>query len=131
MICTHDDVDNFDWVTARGQCTARNVFEAFKVAVEADVGTRSELDPNHGTGFKFRNASDDWFSVLVPTVCEIVFQRNNDSITVTRKDIKGENPMLTAVVRMNESGDCVFIVDDDELSSWQLRRLALEDAFFG
>ncbi len=39
--------------------------------------------------------------------------------------------MLAATITLNNEGKCRLVVEEEELTQWQFRRMALEKLFFG
>jgi hypothetical protein len=47
-------------------------------------------------------------------------------------EIQPDNsPMFKATVGLNDEGECVLDVDGEQRYPWQVRKMALEDLFFG
>jgi hypothetical protein len=55
------------------------------------------------------------------------FSLEGDEIVVCA----GNEIILRATITLNNEGRCMLKVDDEELEQWQVRRMALEDLFFG
>lgn len=125
-------MSEFDWVTARNNCTAASEFKNVSAAVIADMKTRIEQYGALKHDLEYRACGDDKFAVRQRGSHEIVFERVGETITVTYVHQSGtERPLLTVTVGMNEQGECTLKEGDQELLPWQVRRRALEETFFG
>ena len=125
--------DNFDWVGAQAKCSAALMFDRLRARVEEDVRRRNGLiDRDDGWSFEFYSEEDDAFEVsrLVGTgkVGAVVqFERAGRRIHVQGEDIDVD---FTAIVTLDTSGVCRFVVGEAMYSDWELRRMALELLFF-
>src|SRR5208282_17987 len=104
---------------------------------QLELGVRNDVDlaneqlrsPDR---HRFSISSDDGrFSVTregsrTPPV-SIDFSLDGEEIVVCR----GAEIKLTATITLNNQGECMLQVDGEELEQWQVRRMALEDLFFG
>ena len=130
----HDNPDDedFDWVTAKKNCTAISAFKALKDAVQSDVETRIGQDLRLAQRFEFKNDKLDSFSVRKNGSHMVVFDREGETIKATRVHQAGEErELVTVSVGMNDKGQCILNWGKQELSSWQFRRKALEETLFG
>ena len=126
---------NFDWVKAFSECSLSKVFEELKTQVEADIKTRKALQDKERTwgghyGFQFINGNDT-FKVMLESNArrEVVkFTLGDKSILVT--DSQGET-ILEAFLTLNDLGECRVKINGQERELWHMRRLALEQLFFG
>ena len=118
----------FDWVTARSECSEIAVFEAMKAGAERDAKMRHNL-PETKSGYRFV-ADRDSFSVVLegPLGKHIVrFRIENKSITASLDD----RPFLKGTVTLSDDGICRLSVEGQDLEFWQFRKRALEHLFFG
>ena len=129
-----EHADEFDWVGAQAKCSAALMFERLQTRVEEDVRRRNSLlDRNDGWKFEFFAEEDeDVFEVsrLVGNgkVSAVVqFERVGRRIHVQGEDIDVD---FTAIVTVDTSGLCRFVVGEAMYSDWELRRMALELLFF-
>jgi hypothetical protein len=124
------DAPKFNWVTQRSQCSFPNVFKDLRLQVEEDVKTRNALRPNNAS-YQFSVAdSSDGFTVALEAGDfhkSVIFSLAEHAIVV--KDDAG-NPMFEVTLTFNDAGECGLHVQDKELESWQVRRMALEDLLF-
>jgi hypothetical protein len=127
---------DLDWVTKRANCVAFKVFQQLKVDIEKDIEVRNSLVPiqqrtTHNIGFSLETNDNVIFSVHrsgANIVSLIQFRMDGENIVV--RDNK-DRTILTASLTLNNAGECVLGVDSSELTSWQFRRRALEQLFFG
>jgi len=125
--------DDFDWVGAQAKCSAAMMFERLRARVEEDVRRRNGLIDRHdGWTFEFYSEDDDAFEVsrLVAdgkAGAVVQFERAGRRIHVQGEDIDVD---LTAIVALDVSGVCRFVVGEAMYSDWELRRMALELLFF-
>lgn len=127
--------ENFNWVKARAECSVAQMFEMLRLQVGEDVENRNSHP------LKLQNCT----LKMVPSAksFSVVFDCDYDayassSVTFTRTandiQIRKENekdPFLVATITLNDEGQCKFKVNGEEKESWQLRRMALEELFFG
>jgi hypothetical protein len=124
--------DDFDWVGAQAKCSAALMFERLRARVEEDVRRRNGLLGRHdGWTFEFY-AEDDAFEVsrfVAPGKVGAVvqFERAGRRIHVEGEDI---DVGFTAIVTVDTTGACRFVVGEAMYSDWELRRMALELLFF-
>ena len=125
--------DDFDWVGAQAKCSAALMFDRLRARVEEDVRRRNGLIDRHdGWTFEFYSEDDDAFEVsrLVAdgkAGAVVQFERAGRRIHVQGEDIDVD---LTAIVALDTSGVCRFVVGEAMYSDWELRRMALELLFF-
>jgi hypothetical protein len=122
---------NFNWIKARADCSLAQVLRQLELGVRNDVDTvnaQRMADDRH----KFSiSASTGRFSVsressrAVPL--SVDFSLEGDEIVVCT----GDEIILTATITLNHEGRCMLRVDEEEVEQWQVRRMALEDLFFG
>jgi hypothetical protein len=126
------ELEEFDWVSARAQCTPSSVFERLRAQVKEDVGKRNSLtgDGWEGTSFVFQ-AGRGYFSVSHKTITRfsgVTFSLTVNGIGVL--EINSNTPLHEGVLAISNEGRCVMRVKSAELSLWQFRKLALQDLFF-
>lgn len=122
---------NFSWIRERHKCSVRAVFAQLQLDVDQDVKERNELRSHQGYEFHVV-ASDSAFAVVLDDLQtgagdSVEFSRDGSVIVV--KDAK-RSEMLRASLTLNDDGECVFLVNNEERNSWQLRKMALEKLFF-
>ncbi len=118
--------EQFDWVKARAACSALHVFNELRLGVEEDVRRMNITS----VSFAVRaNTIGDYFVVFRTDNAglRVEFNCEMKHFTVARGD---KNFVVT--LTLNNEGRCKIRVDDgDEMELWQLRRMMLEDLFFG
>jgi hypothetical protein len=133
----HEQVpDDLDWVSAQAKCSAAAMFERLRTRVREDVQRRNGIfDRQDGFTFEFHDDGDAFeASRGTPsgpqgtTVDALVrFERAGRRIRVYSEEIDVD---FTAVVALDVSGLCRFVVGEAMYSEWELRRMALEHLFF-
>lgn len=129
-------MSDFDWVTARSNCSLAIIFERLKASVQEDVAKRQELTPKSEFGYRYGFRTDlgpNRISVVLegPAVTEpesLVFYLRKDSIEVV--DGKGALK-FKATPTINDEGECRLKVAGQEKDLWQFRKMVLEDLLFG
>ena len=126
-------IDEFDWVAARNNCTAASVFQQLLAAVCLDRKKRLEQNAILEQTLVFNICNENKFFIRKIGSHTVVFERSGETIKVDRVHIAGEErPILRLSVHMNDKGECALFRDNKtELLPWQVRRVALEDTFFG
>ena len=125
--------DDFDWVGAQAKCSASLMFERLQTHVEEDVRRRNgTFERQDGWKFEFFAEDDvDAFEVtrLVgdKVAAAVQFERLGRRIHIQGEDIDVD---FTAVVTLDPSGVCRFVIGEAVYSDWELRRMALELLFF-
>jgi hypothetical protein len=122
--------DEFDWVTARADCSISSVFENLKTQVEQDVETMNGLrPPSMNYAFKLVQPSKRLFSVDTEgsgVLLRVQFKLEADKICVFSR----EGLMLQAFATLSNEGKCRVLIEGKEHTLWQMRKMALEDFFF-
>ena len=128
-------LDDFDWVSAQAQCSASSMFEILRTHVREDVQRRNGIRRGDGWTFDF-DEEGDAFDVSrlessphgTPRVLALVrFERTGTRINVQGEDIEVD---FTAIVSLDASGACRFVVGEAMYADWEIRRMALELLFF-
>jgi hypothetical protein len=126
-----DTMENFDWVGARANCSLAQVFK------QLELGARNDVD---AANMK-RTPQDRYkFSVSAEHGRFSVTRESNDALPLSvdfsleRTEIvacMGNEIKVKAIIALNNEGRCMLKVNDEELEQWHVRRMALEDLFFG
>ena len=131
---TGESLGNFDWVTARADCSAHEIFERLKMQVRQDVSKREEIakkNPGIQSYFGFRFAEEGPSFVVIMEGQKIRnsvrFEQTADSILAWSEDRKLR---LEANLTLSHDGQCRVLVAGEEYDLWQFRKMALEDLFF-
>ena len=132
---TSNTPNDFDWINARADCSMLLVFLKLQSECEADVESmnkRSVAMEPQGVKPHFCCESNEaktqfWVFGNVAPRMTVRFVLHNDHIAV---ETSGEK--LSITLTLNNEGKCKLRVDGaDELDRWQLRKLVLEELFFG
>ena len=122
---------DFDWVTARAQCSPLSMCAQLKADIEKNVESMRSLSKARGSEIPiaaFDNGQS--FGVSRRTyVGEIgvIFTLRNEEIRVSSKEVKVD---FVATLTLSDDGECRLLVDGKELDRWQVLRRALEPLFF-
>lgn len=122
----------FDWVTARAECSLVVTFEKLKLQLRDDVDKREAIlraGPEANYGFKL---------VLDRKGAAVVMEGNqiHDSVLfrLTDKAIEvvdnAGKTRFAATPTLDDEGQCKLSVNGQELELWQFRKKALEALFF-
>ena len=125
--------DGFDWVKARSECTLEKEFDRLAKAVQRDLERHNALNPGIAQCQTFHICCGDRFYIQRKGEHRVIFEMERGRIRIGRWARKGEHTPITDVtVRLDEEGQCILIGEDGRLwRPWQIRRLALEETFFG
>jgi hypothetical protein len=122
---------NFNWIKARADCSLAQVFKQLELGARNDVDTANAqrmAEDRH----KFSiSASAGRFSVTRESSralpLSVDFSLEGNEIVVCA----GNEIILKATITLNNEGRCMLKVGDEELEQWHVRRMALENFFFG
>jgi len=124
----------FDWVTERSLCSLARVFERLGLEIQHDVDTRNAMRPaipQFGFEYAFELVGDEKaFSVHLHAykVHKVV----SFALADGRIEVQDANARtFHATVGLNDAGECVLYVDGQQRSSWHVRKMALDQLFFG
>ena len=124
---------DFDWVNARAKCSPSSMFVELQIDAEKDVERINELKAKTGVGRLFElKKTEGSFTVVRfdesqnPTM--IAFRLNPESIIIESNRRHADRIAVT--VALNNQGQCVLKLDDEELYRWQLLKRVLEKLFF-
>ena len=126
---------DFNWVSAQAQCSVGAMFERLRDRVREDVQVRNGLSGRaDGWRFEFEVLEDSFEvarvtgSLADPKVSAVVtFQHAGRRILVHSEDIDVD---ITAIVTLDDAGNCRLVVGEALHSDWEFRRMALELLFF-
>jgi hypothetical protein len=126
-----DMPENFNWVKARADCSLAQMFKKLEFGVREDVNAANEQ----------RSPSDlHIFSMVTDAGCFSVIRESSIALPVSIefylgsggiKVSSGGQEKFVATLTLNNDGQCRFKVNEEELQNWHVRRMALEDLFFG
>lgn len=120
---------DLDWVAVRMECSAYKMFKELKNGVREDVHKRNEGRQNESVVFELGAESGKGFSVFRSSNAgteAIDFLFENNEVIVS----DNQTTLFRATATVNDEGRCKFVVGNDELEHWQLRKKALEKLFF-
>ena len=119
----------FDWVTARCECSPLTAFHRLKMQVEQDVESRnSKLSGRNKFRFMGNGIS---FAVAVDGP-GIAGQAIRFKLTPPKIEVLDANDarLFDATVTLSDDGECRLMVDGSEREFWQVRKRALENLLF-
>jgi hypothetical protein len=124
-------MQNFDWVAARSACSIGSVFEQMQADIAADVQA-ANLQRETGANYGYKVFNEH---ALTSVYLEgnrvhgkrVFFKQGEAGISIENE----KGLMFQATLILTDSGQCRFLVDGTEKEFWQVRRMALEDLFFG
>lgn len=131
---------NFDWVSARHNCSLPNEFERLKNLVEKNCIQRSRcLTKDSAVDFTFSGGEQGSrrFSVARAPISgvfgktyEVSFSLRDDHILVIDEWTESTRQIVLTVT-LNRDGECRFVIDGEgEYLRWQVARRALCPMFF-
>ena len=126
---------NFDWVTARYNCSPSKEFHHLMTLVKENCMVLNRCLPEeHSYHYKFQNKDSDNFSVERTESpmgkCVVGFALKTDGILVGGSDSKPEWKMKLTLT-LNDDGECRFRIDGSgEYMRWQVACRALSPIFF-
>jgi hypothetical protein len=124
----------FDWVTARSDCSLGAIFEKLRVQVGEDVKKRQAL---RGQGAQYYG-----FTLLEePKSVGVMLEHMHDDLhrivrfrlAKNAIEVVDENGKVkfVATPTLNDEGECRLKIEGIDRDLWHLRKLALEELFFG
>ena len=128
------NMEDFNWVAARRECSPGQVFEKLKSQVEGDVAEcEANLTQIQKARYKFSIIpGSNAFHVSVDGEGSIhsavKFGLTDTGIAVFNDQGK---IMFGADVTISDKGECKLEVDGEEKELWQIRKMALEKLLFG
>jgi hypothetical protein len=129
-MATEKPGDDFDWVGAQHACNARDRFAALRRATFDDVARMNA----EGAGLQ-THEEDGYFVISRPArrtkpAMKVTFYLDGKNVDLTTDTPSGKATTLVASVSLSKHGECVFVVDGEELNSWELRQRVLSPLFF-
>ena len=134
--------EDFDWVTAQAACTPESMFARLLAGVKKDVERRNALAaPDETWRFEVEvevevEEDGDRFEVARAVTSEfsaskvaalVIFEREGSRLHIHGDQVDVD---FTAVVMLDDTGTCRFVVGEAQYAEWQLRKLALAELFF-
>lgn len=127
---TMERPSDFDWVTARSQCSAFNVFNSLKEDARKNTETVNALAEGRGAhAFQFGSDAKSFWVVQIGRLGEIGVRVSlrDEQIHV---ESQGVDVAFSAGLTLNDDGECRLLVEGVALDRWQVLRRALEPLFF-
>jgi len=124
-------MENFDWVSARHNCSAGIIFRLLKDHVEEDTKKRQELRPRGDTTM-FRFESDTAASFFV-------FKQRESGVTAVKFTLQhdriiafddNQRELVSASVGLDGAAGCKLFVAGQFVEEWEFRKRALDGLFF-
>jgi len=127
------EMGDFDWVKARAECSATEIFEKLRIQVQKDVDRWKALKVSSELKVSTANEAGV-FAVSVDGVGVyrgVRFSLEENAIVVD--GIAPEKRMFLASVTLSDDGECRLKITgkEKEYDLWQFRKLALEWVLFG
>jgi hypothetical protein len=129
----HPPPADFDWVAARISCSIEKVFASLREQAQRNVETIKAANPH--AKFEF-TSFDGGFSIAreerpLGSKRGVVFSFYPGTKNEISVDSMVDKTVLTVTAtRLNNLGQCLLVVNDEELEQWQLLRRDLEPLFF-
>lgn len=122
--------EQFDWVKARAACSVLHVFNELRIGVEEDVRRMNSTSVSGESQFAVRaNTIGDYFVVFRTDNAGLKVEFNCEMKHIT---VASGSRNFIVTLTLNNEGRCKLRIDGgDELEQWQVRRMMLEDLFFG
>ena len=124
---------DFDWVTARHECSLVFEFECLKQDIQRSKETREQQIPANGSTRRFVNSKDDM--ILIEREDRGIMPRSSVKFCL-EKDCIHVRPLplgdpLSLTLTLNDAGKCRFRINGKgEYRRWQILRRALENLLF-
>ena len=131
---------NFNWVTARNECSIQRQFECLRSEVEKHTKEREGLLARNDkrTFLPNLHLEENKFSVARQHAghlhAEVTFELRKEQAQI---HISGEDLSLEVTITLSNDGECLFLISRDgekmngAFKRWQVAREALETLFFG
>ncbi len=125
---------DFDWVTARHECSPVRFFERLRLGAEQNTETRNRVEAERQSGMKFGhdNHRGVW-SVYREGRAGIAvrFRLDGDTIYVEATEaLGGPEVNFSGTLTLTNEAKCRLRIGNEELDEWQVLRKALEPLFF-
>jgi len=123
----------FDWVTERANCSIAAVFAKFQTGVANDASTWNTLPDSASRKIDIVEAAPVFKAVRrgVPSAGLWYVQFTCDAAAIRIRS-NDDAIRIDATLTLNNAGECRLKVGaNQELELWQVRRMALEQLFFG
>ena len=126
--------EEFNWVKAREECSVIKAFLHLRHGVEEDLQNIKALSKGSGRVFDFTQQGES-FTVFegVRPIRTVTFSMDESRtrILIEQDNGDGRSPAtLSVALTLNKEKQCRFLLGEEELEGWQLRKKALERLFF-
>ena len=126
--------DEFDWVTARNDCSIRGVFEALRLGIENDIKIRNDQVRSDDKR-KYSYGMTVMAGGIVVYLEGVVGMSQSVPLSITQNGsilVRDENnePMLEAYPTISDDGKCRLKINGQERELWHVRKTILEKLFF-
>lgn len=122
---------DFDWVTARANCSLVGVYERLREQVRRDVEILESLQADAARTNRLEfHSNEDGFRVTTrrgKSSLLIRFVLRETAVEVS--NIEG-TVTLSGAATLSDDGQCRLRVDGRDVELWQFRKRALESFFF-
>jgi hypothetical protein len=121
----------FDWVTARHECSLGLMFFRLQKGAEKDVEARNKLriagEP--GTWHVQLQESGHFIAYRESVIPFRAVEFDLTQTSIVIRDHEGKWDFV-ATITLNDLGECMLLVDGKQLYEWQVRKRALEALLF-
>lgn len=123
-------MSDFDWVTARADCSLVAAFIRLEKSIREDTDTANQRFKDRKFRVTIQDSSS--FSVYeeVQPPRHITFKLSESQIAVVKRCDGREDIQFSATLTINKDKQCRFLIGSEELEEWQFRKKALEPLFF-
>jgi hypothetical protein len=121
---------DFDWVTARHECSLGAMFTRLRRGAEKDIELRNGLRQKGEPSKWVVEGRGDQFIVYRESQLgykSVEFDRRQSSIDIHSPELDFS---VSATLTLADSGECKLVVDGQQLYEWQLRKRVLERLLF-
>ena len=118
----------FDWVKARAECSVDWLFEQLCAEAAKNVATANNITKGPASGHKAFSITANSHRLTVTRnkdADEVAFEKRGSGILIAHA-----KEGFSVGVDLDDSGECVAVVDGAVLKRWQVLRRALGRLFF-
>ena len=123
---------DFDWVSARTQCSLPVIFQRLKSDLQDDINKKNEIEGKNQFA-RFRvSFSNTRITVSLVEAGNLLLDPVFFEITRLAIEVRDANNQLlfSAVPTLCDDGVCRLKINGEERELWHLRKRALEDFLF-
>ena len=128
---------NFDWVTARAECSAAAMYEQLRDAARVNMKVRNAILNKSEDKDRFRFKDDECGGRSFTIFDSWGHKRRavdvalKDDVIMVTSQLGDQTSESSLGLTLNDAGQCRFVSDGRELDLWQVLKRALEPLFFG